>query len=37
MKSVLKDLRARKTKWLRSAGKQMAELMEKEWKAYARE
>ncbi|MGA9970988.1 MAG: DUF2252 family protein [Candidatus Acidiferrales bacterium] len=36
-KSVLKDLRGREKKWLRRAGKQMAEVIEKEWKAYARE
>jgi hypothetical protein len=36
-KSVLKDLRGREKRWLRRAGKQMAEVMEKEWKAYARE
>ena len=34
-KSVLKDLRGREKKWLRRAGKQMAGVMEKEWKAYA--
>ena len=35
MKSVLKDLRGRDKKWLRRAGKQMARVMVKEWKAYA--
>ena len=35
-KTVLKDLRGREKKWLRRAGKQMAEVMEKEWKAYVR-
>jgi len=36
VKSVLKDLRERRTKWLRRAGKEMARVMEKEWKAYAK-
>jgi hypothetical protein len=36
-KTVLKDLRGREKKWLRRAGKRMAEVMENEWKAYARE
>jgi hypothetical protein len=35
VKSVLKDLRGREKKWLRRAGKEMAKVMEKEWKAYA--
>jgi hypothetical protein len=34
-KRLLKDLRGRRTKWLRRAGKEMARVMEKEWKAYA--
>jgi hypothetical protein len=35
IKNVLKDLRSRDKRWLRRAGKKMAKLMEKEWKAYA--
>jgi Uncharacterized protein conserved in bacteria (DUF2252) len=35
VKSVSKDLRGRGGKWLRRAGKEMARVMEKEWKAYA--
>ncbi len=35
VKTVLKDLRARNKNWLRKAGKEMARVMEKEWKAYA--
>jgi hypothetical protein len=35
VKSVLKDLSGRDKKWLRRAGKQMARVMVKEWKAYA--
>ena len=34
IKNVLKDLRGREKKWLRRAGKEMARIMEKEWKAY---
>jgi Uncharacterized protein conserved in bacteria (DUF2252) len=34
-KSILRDLRGRRTKWLRRAGKEMARVMEKDWKAYA--
>jgi uncharacterized protein (DUF2252 family) len=34
IKNVLKDLRRREKKWLRRAGKEMAQMMEKEWKAY---
>ena len=36
VKSVLKDLRARNTNWLRKFGKKMARVMEKEWKTYVR-
>jgi len=32
---VLRDLRGRKRKWLRSAGKAMARVMEREWEEYA--
>jgi hypothetical protein len=32
---VLRDMRGRKAKWLRSAGKAMAKVMEREWKEYA--
>ena len=35
IKSVLKDLRGRKSDWLRSAAKQMAKAVEREWKEYA--
>jgi hypothetical protein len=35
VKNVLKDLRSRNKSWLRRAGKKMAKIMEKEWKAYA--
>ena len=31
---VLRDVRGRKAKWLRSAGKAMAKAMEREWEAY---
>jgi hypothetical protein len=31
---VLRDVRGRKAKWLRSAGKAMAKVMEREWEAY---
>lgn len=33
-KRILKDLRARKPKWLRKAAKNMAKEMEREWKEY---
>jgi uncharacterized protein (DUF2252 family) len=33
-KKILKDLRRRKSKWLRSAAKDMAKTMEREWKQY---
>jgi hypothetical protein len=32
---VLRDVRGRRRKWLRSAGKSMARLMEREWEKYA--
>ena len=35
VKSVLKDFRGRRAKWLRRAGKEMARVMEREWKTYA--
>ena len=34
VKSILIDLRRRKSRWLRSAAKDMAKAMEKEWKNY---
>jgi hypothetical protein len=34
-KNILKDLRRRKANWLRSAAKDMAKAMEREWKEYA--
>jgi hypothetical protein len=34
IKSVLKDLRARKPNWLRSAAKDMAKATEREWKEF---
>ena len=34
VKSLLKDLKDRKANWLRSGAKQMAKLMEREWKDY---
>jgi hypothetical protein len=34
-KNILKDLRRRKANWLRSAAKDMAKTMEREWKQYA--
>jgi hypothetical protein len=34
-KNVLKDLRCRKENWLRSAAKDMAKTMERDWKQYA--
>jgi uncharacterized protein DUF2252 len=34
-KNVLKDLHGRQKKWLRRAGKEVAKIMEKEWRAYA--
>jgi hypothetical protein len=35
-KAILKDLRARKPKWLRNAAKDMAKTTEREWKEYRR-
>jgi len=34
-KYILKDLRRKKANWLRSAAKDMAKAMEREWKEYA--
>jgi hypothetical protein len=34
-KNILKDLRRWKANWLRSAAKDMAKAMEREWKEYA--
>ncbi len=34
IKRVLKDLRGRDKNWLRSAGKAMAKIIEREWKQY---
>jgi hypothetical protein len=34
-KNILKDMRRRKANWLRSAAKDMAKAMEREWKEYA--
>ena len=34
-KNILKDLRRRKANWLRSAAKDMAKAMERDWKDYA--
>jgi hypothetical protein len=33
-KNILNDLRARKKNWIRNAGKDMAKIMEKEWRQY---
>ena len=33
-KRIVKDLRRRKSNWLRSAAKEMAKTMEREWKEY---
>jgi hypothetical protein len=35
-KNILKDLRRRKANWLRSAAKDMAKAMERDWKEYAK-
>jgi hypothetical protein len=32
--AIQKDLRSRKTDWLRSAAAQMAQMVEKDWKHY---
>lgn len=34
LKNILKDLRGRKTNWLRSAAKKMAKVVERNWKEY---
>jgi hypothetical protein len=36
IKNILKDLHRRKSGWLRTAGKQMAKAIEKDWKKYRR-
>jgi hypothetical protein len=35
-KIILKDMRRRKANWLRSAAKDMAKAMERNWKDYAK-
>jgi hypothetical protein len=34
IKKILKDLNRRKPKWLRSAAKEMAKAMQREWRDY---